>query len=196
MALLLGLNSDSFGWGGKAKQPSAEIINATQVALSPRLFTSDSDAEDGLDEKDTRFVVVYAFSPVTEKCQLCTKDLRDMFEILLFSSEQVKQGKISVWLMTEVDTKTASEYLTNILAPIFSAKKIEPAQVESYFKAIHFLSECESDFSEIEGAQLPMIGIVDTTKEDEENEGNIYMSAGAPGPWSKFDQLILSKSSP
>ena len=199
MALLLGLNSDSFGWGGKAKKespPTAEIVSAVQKALIPRLFSSESDAEDGPDSEETRFVIMYAFSPMAEKCPLCNKDLQEMFEVLLFNSEQVRQGKISVWMMTEVDSKTASEYLTNILASLFNAKKIEPAKVESYFKAIHFLAECESDFSEVEGAQLPVIGIVDTTKEDEENEGNIYISMGAPGPWSKFDQLILSKSSP
>jgi hypothetical protein len=58
------------------------------------------------------------------------------------------------------------------------------------------MSECESDFAEEDGMQLPIIGIVDTTKEDEDNGGNLYISAGAPGPWSKFDQLILAKSSP
>jgi hypothetical protein len=185
----------ALGWGGKIQPPSAEIISAVQTALSPRLLASESD-EDGPDEEDTIFVLMYAFSPAIEKCELCERDLKDMFGIVLFNSELVKQGKVSVWLTTEVDSKTASIYLTNILAPLFSAKKIEPAQVESYIKAIHFMSECESDFAEEDGMQLPIIGIVDTTKEDEDNGGNLYISAGAPGPWSKFDQLILAKSSP
>ena len=189
MALLLSLSSDSFGRGGKGKQPSAEIVSATKAALSQRLFASDSD---GPDEEDANFVVMYAFNPVIEKCAVCQQDMQAMFAILLFKSELVKQGKVSLSMITEADLKTTSEYLTNILAPVFEAQKIEPAKIDSYLQAIHLIVVYSEDFSDIKGAQLPVIGIIDTTKD--EDEDSIYMSSGSAGPWSKFDQLILSKS--
>src|SRR4030042_11943 len=84
VAILLGSSNDTMGLGNK--KPSPEIIAATQKALSPRLFSSEADEEEGPDEEETRFVVMYAFSPVAEKCSLCTKDIQDMFEALLFNS--------------------------------------------------------------------------------------------------------------
>ena len=189
MALLLGLSSDSFGWGGKGKKPSAEIISATQKALSQRLFDSESD---GPDEEDANFAVMYAFDPTTEKCAICQQDLQIMFAALFFKSELVKQGKVSLSMITETDLQTTSEYLTNILAQVFEAQKVEPAKIGSYLQAIHLVVVYNEDFSDIKGAQLPVIGIIDTTKD--EGEDSLYMSSGSAGPWSKFDRLIFAKT--
>ena len=117
-----------------------------------------------------------------------------MFAALFFKSELVKQGKVSLGIITEADQKTTSEYLTNILARVFEAQKIEPAKIESYLQAVHLIVDYGEDLSDYKGAQLPIIGIIDTTK-DEDDEP-IYVSIGSAGPWSKFDQLILAKSSP
>ncbi len=185
LALVLVGSNNSLALGKKT--PSPEIVTATFEALNPLAFLSE--AEDMPETEETKFVIMYMFSPSLEKCELCQTDMTAMFETLLFNSDQVKKKQITLLVGTEVDKQEAVDYLTTILAQIFSQRKIEPSQIASNLQSIHLLIECKSDFSETEGMQMPIIGIIDYPKED---EGNIYISSGALGPWSKFDQIILN----
>jgi hypothetical protein len=187
MALLLGLRGDSFGWGNKAKQPSPEITAEVKKALSERIFEGDNEPE----EEETRYIIIYFFSSNPEKCEVCAEDIRNMFDTVFFKTEYSYSGPVSLYMTTEDDSSSTLEYLTQILASVFSENKADPEKISLYLGALHMLVECKADFADLKAARLPVIIIADTTKEDEENEGVIYLSSGSKGPWAKIDQIIV-----
>jgi len=192
IVLLLGAGNISLGWGNKTKQPSPEIISATQKALEQRVFDSEEAGDE--DKGKIRYVVMYIFDPKSEQCEICSKDMQNMFTNLLFQSELLRQGQISLLMITEADKNSTIEFLTNILAPIFNEQKVEANQIDALLKSINLVAVAGDDLSDYKAAKLPIIAIIDTTLANEEDEGNLYLSSGAAGPWSKFDQLIQAKS--
>src|SRR3989344_3055892 len=85
--LLAATEQSALSWGNKAKEPAPEILSAVQQALSQRVM--DAEQADKRDADDRQYGIGYVFRPEGKKCDLCAKDIEDLFEGLLFHSELV-----------------------------------------------------------------------------------------------------------
>ncbi|MCX6746188.1 MAG: hypothetical protein NTX00_04210, partial [Candidatus Parcubacteria bacterium] len=144
----------SWGKSKQAKQPSLEIIAATKEALSKRIFEGDNEPA----EEETRFKIIYIFNSNAENCEVCTEDIRKMFETVFFETEYAYSGPVSLLMATEADSDTTLEYLAKILAPVFSKNYADPQKIELYLGALHFLINCRADFTDLglKTARLPV----------------------------------------